>query len=80
MRLSNFSAIARPNPVPPYNLVVEESSCVKASNILFKFDSLIPIPVSNIENRTIGFSSVSITSIPNCIEPLDVNLIAQQVQ
>src|SRR5690606_31665162 len=38
--------IARPKPVPPKPLEVEESACVNLSKIIFCFSLDIPIPVS----------------------------------
>ena len=48
---TNCLLMAKPSPVPPKRLVVEESSCEKAWNNSFCRSSAIPGPVSRTQNR-----------------------------
>ena len=62
----NCFVIASPNPVPPYFLVIEASTCEKLLNNLSFSSGEIPIPVSDTtKNSSISSSnwSVFVTSI-----------------
>ncbi len=67
----------KPRPVPPKFLVVELSSCEKASNILPLFSGFIPIPVSFTSKRIFDMLFLIFEAVMfNSICPLSVNLTA----
>ena len=66
--------IAKPRPVPPYFLLVEASAWLNAWNSRPSCSSVMPIPVSEIANRTIG-RSVSKRSATKVSRPFSVNLL-----
>jgi len=74
---ARFFVIASPSPVPPNTVVVEVSTCSKASNMNCMFSSGIPQPVSLTTKRSFVISfSIEITLISRLILPLSVNLTA----
>ncbi|MOA32052.1 hypothetical protein D3C78_1532410 [compost metagenome] len=67
-----------PRPVPPYFLVVDASSCEKASNIFSFLSGLIPIPVSLTDMRyliSLNCGSVNASTFSS-ISPFSVNFTA----
>ena len=69
--------MANPNPVPPYFLVVEESTCMNFSKSDPTFSGGMPMPVSFTETR-IWAPFLSLRSHSTAIRtwPLAVNLMA----
>src|SRR6185503_1412338 len=68
--------IARPSPVPPFSLVVEESACWNSSKILAWSAVAMPGPVSR--TATVKRPFVALTLIAT--SPWSVNLIALPVR
>ena len=52
IRVTNWREIASPSPVPPKRRVVELSACENAENSRARASSVMPMPVSTIENSS----------------------------
>ena len=68
--------IVSPRPEPPYLRVVDESACVNRSNTAPNFSPGMPMPVSEIVNRTTPEAESASGVTRSATSPDSVNLIA----